>query len=717
MSKRVLFTLFAVVLAVGLAVPMAAPVGAAPDTMTVVSDTNTMVTEINNVDITDQNAVLCWVHPGWWGRLTWSGWSSAQWIWDTYLSDDPIQSPSASITGRVVRFERTFDISGTPTAGTLHIAVDNGYEVWLNGQFVGTDNVWPLPPGDLSWRTSELKQENVDWTNWQTVGNYDVSGLLQNGTNTLVIIAGNEYMYTDDTMPSGTSWPRTGGSAEPVGNNSNNPGGVVFQLDIEYEAFVPAPEITVVKEATKVNGAPIGDPKEAHEGDIITYEYTVTNTGNVPLYDVELWDDNFTPGDPLDDVQITLSGLTDEDADTYLDDLAVSASATGTRDYTVPCFTLGPVENEATASGWYDGVEYTDTDDESVDILHNPDIEVTKSGPDPIGYFNSLNAHYEYTVKNIGDACLDNVTLIDDMVGTPVLVDDGDGDEYLSPGETWGYEADFLLECTGDTITVFTNKATGSGTDVEGTVVEDFACWNVVVFQWLPRTIGYWGNWDNHWSPGCMTLLVAGVNEDSTYFSEVQLLAVANVHDLLLASTPTGKMTVAKATALLKKQLLGAWLNVVSYNMGAADTCGSLDAAMDPGATVYLTESSCNSAVALFGETATVQEILDEIEGNIGSWSINDLLTAQCVLDWLNNGGEKGYTPFMDPEFDASECPSCKGAIIYGTERGGNNLGPLVARTTPTAMRSMQLTIACTTQIPKARPRNSTSTTSPVPKP
>jgi hypothetical protein len=79
------------------------------------------------------------------------------------------------------------------------------------------------------------------------------------------------------------------------------------------------PGIEVVKECP---------PEEfAYVGDTLTYNYTVTNTGDGALLDVTLVDDPLGP--------ITLSGLTDEDDDLALDDLAVGASATGSADYVV----------------------------------------------------------------------------------------------------------------------------------------------------------------------------------------------------------------------------------------------------------------------------------------------------------------------------------------------------------------------------------------------
>ena len=53
-----------------------------------------------------------------------------------------------------------------------------------------------------------------------------------------------------------------------------------------------AASLTVAKLATELNGSPLADPDTANAqvGDIITYSYTITNTGNVTLTNVNLSD-------------------------------------------------------------------------------------------------------------------------------------------------------------------------------------------------------------------------------------------------------------------------------------------------------------------------------------------------------------------------------------------------------------------------------------------
>ena len=393
------------------------------------------------------------------------------------------------------------------------------------------------------------------------------------------------------------------------------------------------------------------DVFETYEGETITYTYLVENTGNV----------NLSAPTVTDSLGITVSavlnGNTYNIGDTGNDNVfGVGEIWEFTAQYTVPWFTAGPVLNTGNATALYGSSEIWDTDDESVTILHNPGIGVTKEGPAPIGYFESVDATYTYTVTNTGDCAL-IVTLEDDVYG---VLQPSPGGDYLLPDETWYYEVTDTLVCTGDTTTMFSNKAIGYGTDAEDTVVMDCACWNVVVFQWMPRSKGYWGNWDNHWSSTCMTQFVNAVNSNSAYFYgtgqpvQGQLLTVNKVHDLLLApDDQKGKMDKTKATALLRKQLLATWLSVVSYMQatdGNSSTCGSLDAAMDPNATVYFET----------GGSMTVRALLNRIEYNLttgaATFGVDGRLLAKDILDKMNNTENNAYCMFMDPEFDPSAC-------------------------------------------------------------
>jgi hypothetical protein len=132
--------------------------------------------------------------------------TGADWIWESYRVQDPTY-------GTVLTFQRTFDIGYPTSAGNLLIACDNGYEVFLNGTSLGSDNVY----GD--WKPSNLKQAYVDVSGWNAVGSYPMFDHLLEGTNTLTIDAANEYFNTDDS-----------GNPAP-GTQSSNPGACIFALE------------------------------------------------------------------------------------------------------------------------------------------------------------------------------------------------------------------------------------------------------------------------------------------------------------------------------------------------------------------------------------------------------------------------------------------------------------------------------------------------------
>jgi hypothetical protein len=218
MKNKVLSILVILMLAAVLALPGTRTATAATANMTVVSDTTVQVTKVNGA-VVSKSAVAAWEPrngevdptPSYWdsqlvGHIFTGG---ADWIWETYRTVHPI-------TGDIVYFEKTFSVPGVPTGGTLYITCDNGYEVSLNGSPVGSAQLY------LDWENSNLYQENVDYNGWQSVETWGVSSLLVSGNNVLTIKAANEYMCLSLDGGDGTI--------------ETNPAGLIFQLDVTYEA-------------------------------------------------------------------------------------------------------------------------------------------------------------------------------------------------------------------------------------------------------------------------------------------------------------------------------------------------------------------------------------------------------------------------------------------------------------------------------------------------
>jgi len=205
-------------------------------TDTYVSDATTMVIAGNVVSAVYPYAAVPTDAGAHYGADTWinqtgtGSWVPAPtWIWES----NPVVNP---ILGDIVWFEKTFNVTGTPTAGELKIAVDNGYAVWLNGKFVGSDNLFLFVGADDDYDTTmlgDLKQAYVDTTTWQTVGIFNLTPYLQTGTNTLKILGANEYMNPDD-------------GGQPVGTVLLNPGGMAFQFTVDWEV----PEVCTTYDET-----------------------------------------------------------------------------------------------------------------------------------------------------------------------------------------------------------------------------------------------------------------------------------------------------------------------------------------------------------------------------------------------------------------------------------------------------------------------------------
>jgi hypothetical protein len=185
------------------------------DCMSVVSDTNVLVTKGNvlgnavnayepylaDPNPPDPNDSVWDIQTG--NFFTGSG---ADWIWESYRR--------VHEEGDIVYFEKTFNIPGDPTSGTLHITCDNGYEVYLNGMLVGSAQL------GAGWETSNLTEAYVNSQGWQSVESYDVSSLLVPGTNVLLIKAANEYMGPLDGQGLGA-----------------NPAGLIFKMDVCYYEY------------------------------------------------------------------------------------------------------------------------------------------------------------------------------------------------------------------------------------------------------------------------------------------------------------------------------------------------------------------------------------------------------------------------------------------------------------------------------------------------
>ncbi|HHH41419.1 MAG TPA: DUF11 domain-containing protein, partial [Chloroflexi bacterium] len=178
-------------------------------------------------------------------------------------------------------------------------------------------------------------------------------------------------------------------------------------------------------------------PAQAHAGETITYHFTVTNTGNVPLQNVQV-------SDPL------LGGVI---ADCSTGSLAVGEARSCSVSYAIPTQAPDPLPNTATATatesllGQASSVSATHT----VDLLH-PALDLQAGGPAHAypGETLTLTA----VITNTGDAPLEQITVDAGFTITCPST-------TLDPGAT--------MTCSGSTVAgqanVITFTVTASGSD------------------------------------------------------------------------------------------------------------------------------------------------------------------------------------------------------------------------------------------------------------
>jgi hypothetical protein len=202
----------------------------------------------------------------------------------------------------------------------------------------------------------------------------------------------------------------------------------------------PGPAIQIVKG---------GAPELVHRGDTITYQFEVTNIGDVELFDVDLTDARCDAGtiDPGDDVDGSLA----------VDEVwHFSCTHLVTQD------DPDPIPNTATVRGdtveGEGGAEVTDQDTFQVDIIH-PGISIVKTVSDATVPEGTV-VTYTYLVTNTGDTTLFNISVNDDVIGPIGTI------ASLAAGASATRTGTFTV---GDSPT--TNIGTAAGADILGRTV------------------------------------------------------------------------------------------------------------------------------------------------------------------------------------------------------------------------------------------------------
>jgi hypothetical protein len=182
-----------------------------------------------------------------------------------------------------------------------------------------------------------------------------------------------------------------------------------------------------------------------YSGQIVTYTYRITNTGDVTLANVILVDDHGTPVDSSDDITVCQDTTLAAGATTSYSHSTTLAQATTS---TATATGQDPLDNDVSGS-----------DSVTVGVI-SPAIEVAIT-PHQTTTYSEQVVTYTYRITNAGDTTLTAVVLVDDN-GTPI-----DGSDDITVCQDITLAAEATANCTRSvTLTqTVTNTTTVTGQD------------------------------------------------------------------------------------------------------------------------------------------------------------------------------------------------------------------------------------------------------------
>ncbi|MFW2589811.1 DUF7507 domain-containing protein [Sagittula sp. SSi028] len=285
-----------------------------------------------------------------------------------------------------------------------------------------------------------------------------------------------------------------GGVENTVSATADDPQGTQVSGTLPAPVAVPidrAPALALVKTSSFDDG---GDGR-ADVGDIISYTYVITNTGNATLFDAAVVETGFG-GAGATPVPAYLSGGVDLDGDSTLD-VPVGGTITFTAAYalTQDDIDAGQVENQATGTAAdpegapvsdLSGATNADDTPTTTPIGLAPALVVTKSADDsalddPVALGQTIA--FTITVENTGNVTLSAPDLTDllrdandaplTLTALPVLSSGDDGNGTFDVGEVWVYSAAFDVDQQALDAGGLTNTVSATARDPQGTQASD----------------------------------------------------------------------------------------------------------------------------------------------------------------------------------------------------------------------------------------------------
>ncbi|MFC7356938.1 gliding motility-associated C-terminal domain-containing protein, partial [Jejudonia soesokkakensis] len=295
----------------------------------------------------------------------------------------------------------------------------------------------------------------------------DGDGILQ-PTETWVYTA--EYAITQADIDAGiVNNQATVVGTPPTGADVTDLSGATIDDDLSTDTLVcQEASIAVIKVGTvnDINGSGCADPKET-----ITYTFTVVNTGNVTLTNIDI-------DDPLVNVvggPITL-GPNETDNTSFTAVYSIRQSDIDRGFVTNQATVTGLDPNNMVVSDLSDDNSLLEDDDTVTQLCQNGVIALIKTGTPTDQNGNGCvdegeTIVYDFVVTNLGNVALTNVIITDPLVsvsGGPITL-------LAGASDTETFSAIYTV-VQGDVDRGFvSNQATASGTTPNGTVVTDLS--------------------------------------------------------------------------------------------------------------------------------------------------------------------------------------------------------------------------------------------------
>ena len=308
-----------------------------------------------------------------------------------------------------------------------------------------------------------------------------------------------EYALTQDAIDAGGISNTVVASSNslvgnvPVSDTSDDGVGPVTGNDPTVTSIPRTSGITVVK----TGALDLGADGIASVGDVITYTYTVNNTGNTRLFDVGVTETTFSGVGAAPTPAVKTGGANlDGEGDAL--DLAVGTTPIvfeATYALQQGDIDAGKIDNQATATGQppfgpaisdlSDDASASENDPTRVTIPEAPGIEIEKKA-DTTALSNPVAVNdvitFNVTVRNTGNVTLKNVALTEDFKrrdGTVLSITltgpsgDGGTANALDQGESWTYTATHALTQLDIDAGGVQNQIDVSSTTDQGTSVTD----------------------------------------------------------------------------------------------------------------------------------------------------------------------------------------------------------------------------------------------------